>query len=85
AIVVIAILSFQNSWNDFLGPLIYLKDPDLHTLAIGLYKFTSLPGQGGIYNQQMAASTLMVLPVLIVFFLFQKQFIQGANISGLKG
>ena len=85
AIVVIAILSFQNSWNDFLGPLIYLKDPDLHTLAIGLYKFTSLPGQGGIYNQQMAASTLMVFPVLIVFFLFQKQFIQGANISGLKG
>ncbi len=85
AIVVIAILSFQNSWNDFLGPLIYLKDPDLHTLAIGLYKFTSLPGQGGIYNQQMAASVMMVLPVLIVFFLFQKQFIQGANLSGMKG
>ena len=85
AIVVIAILSFQNSWNDFLGPLIYLKDPDLHTLAIGLYKFTSLPGQGGIYNQQMAASVMMVMPVLIVFFLFQKQFIQGANLSGMKG
>ena len=85
AIVVIAILSFQNSWNDFLGPLIYLKDPDLHTLAIGLYKFTSLPGQGGIYNQQMAASVMMVFPVLIVFFLFQKQFIQGANLSGMKG
>ena len=85
AIVVIAILSFQNSWNDFLGPLIYLKDPDLHTLAIGLYKFASLPGQGGIYNQQMAASVLMVVPVLIVFFLFQRQFIQGANLSGMKG
>ncbi len=85
AIVVIAILSFQNSWNDFLGPLIYLKDPELHTLAIGLYKFTSLPGQGGIYNQQMAASVMMVIPVLVVFFLFQKQFIQGANISGMKG
>ena len=85
AIVVIAILSFQNSWNDFLGPLIYLKDPELQTLAVGLYKFTSLPGQGGIYNQQMAASVMMVMPVLIVFFLFQKQFIQGANLSGLKG
>ncbi len=85
AIIVVAILSFQHSWNDFLGPLIYLKDDSLHTLAIGLYKFKGLPGQGGIYNQQMAASIMMVVPVLIVFFIFQKQFIQGANISGLKG
>ena len=85
AIVVICILSFQGSWNDFLGPLIYLQDPELHTLAIGLYKFTSLPGQGGIYNQQMAASVMMIVPVLVVFFLFQRQFIQGANISGMKG
>ena len=85
AIIVVAILSFQNSWNDFLGPLIYLKDDSLQTLAIGLYKFQGLPGQGGIYNQQMAASIMMVVPVLIVFFIFQKQFIQGANISGLKG
>lgn len=85
AIIVVAILSFQNSWNDFLGPLIYLRDDSLHTLAIGLYKFQGLPGQGGIYNQQMAASIMMVVPVLIVFFIFQKQFIQGANISGLKG
>lgn len=71
--------------DDFLGPLIYLKDKELHTLAIGLYKFQALPGQGGIYNQQMAASVLMVVPVLIVFFLFQKQFIEGANLSGVKG
>lgn len=85
AIIVIAILSFQSSWNDFFGPLIYLQEPELHTLAIGLYKFQSLPGQGGIYNQQMAASLMMTVPVLIVFFLFQKQFIQGANISGMKG
>ncbi len=85
AIVVICILSFQGTWNDFLGPLIYLRDESLHTLAIGLYKFQALPGQGGIYNQQMAASVLMILPVLVIFFLFQRQFIQGANISGLKG
>ena len=85
AIVVICILSFQGTWNDFLGPLIYLQDESLHTLAIGLYKFQALPGQGGIYNQQMAASVMMIVPVLIVFFLFQRQFIQGANISGLKG
>lgn len=85
AIIVIAILSFQNSWNEFLGPLIYLKDQNLHTLALGLYYFQGLPGQGGMQNQQMAATVMMVVPVLIVFFIFQKQFIQGANISGLKG
>ena len=85
AIIVICILSFQGTWNDFLGPLIYLQDESLHTLAIGLYKFQALPGQGGIYNQQMAASVMMIMPVLVIFFLFQRQFIQGANISGLKG
>lgn len=85
AVVVMAILSVQNSWNEFLGPLIYLKDENLHTLAIGLYKFTALPGQGGMQHQQMAATVMMVVPVLIVFFLFQKQFIQGANLSGIKG
>ncbi len=85
AIIVIAILSFQNSWNEFLGPLIYLKDQNLHTLALGLYYFKGLPGQGSLANQQMAATVMMVTPVLVVFFLFQKQFIQGANLSGIKG
>lgn len=85
AIVVVAILSFQNSWNEFLGPLIYLKNQNLHTLALGLYYFQGLPGQGSMVNQQMAATVLMILPVLVVFFIFQKQFIQGANLSGLKG
>jgi ABC-type glycerol-3-phosphate transport system permease component len=85
AIIVISILSFQSSWNEFLGPLIYLKDDSLHTLALGLYYFQGLPGQGGIYNQQMAATVMMVAPILLVFFVFQKQFIQGANLSGVKG
>lgn len=85
AIIVVAILSFQNSWNEFLGPLIYLKDQSLHTLALGLYYFQGLPGQGNIANQQMAATVMMVIPVLVVFFIFQKQFIQGANLSGIKG
>lgn len=85
AIVVIAILSFQNSWNEFLGPLIYLKSQNLHTLAVGLYYFQGLPGQGNMANQQMAATVMMVIPVLVIFFIFQKQFIQGANLSGIKG
>jgi multiple sugar transport system permease protein len=85
AVIVVAILSFQNSWNDFLGPLIFLKSQNLHTLALALYYFQGLPGQGNIANQQMAATVMMVLPVLVVFFIFQKQFIQGANLSGIKG
>lgn len=85
AIIVMAILSFQNSWNEFLGPLIYLKDSKLHTLALGLYYFQGLPGQGSMQNLLMAATVMMVIPVLVVFFLFQRQFVQGANLSGLKG
>ncbi len=85
AIIVVAILSFQGTWNEFLGPLIYLKDDNLHTLALGLYYFQGLPGQSQMQHQQMAATVMMIVPVLAVFFLFQKQFIQGANISGLKG
>jgi multiple sugar transport system permease protein len=85
AIIVVAILSFQGSWNEFLGPLIYLKNDSLHTLALGLYYFQALPGQGGMQNQQMAATVMMVVHVLVIFFLFQKQFIQGANLSGIKG
>lgn len=85
AIIVIAILSFQGSWNEFLGPLIYLKDSSLHTLALGLYYFQGLPGQGSMWGELMAATVIMVIPVLLVFFIFQKQFIQGANLSGIKG
>lgn len=85
AIIVVAIFSFQNHWNDFFGPLLYLKDESLHTLALGLYKFQALPGQGSLYNELMAATSLMVIPMLVVFAVFQKQFIQGVTLSGLKG
>ena len=85
ALSVVAILSFQGAWNDFLGPLIYLNDTDLHTLALGLFRFRGIPGQGSLYNEMMAASVLMVLPVLIVFALFQKQFVEGVTLTGLKG
>ena len=84
AIIVMAILSFQNSWNEFLGPLIYLKDSKLHTLALGLYYFRT-SRQGSMQNLQMAATVMMVIPVLVVFFLFQRQFVQGANLSCIKG
>ncbi len=85
ALTVVAILSFQNAWNDFLGPLIYLNKSQMHTLALGLYSFRAMPGQGSLFNEMMAASVLMVVPVLIIFALFQRQFVQGVTMSGLKG
>jgi multiple sugar transport system permease protein len=85
ALIVVAILSFQAAWNDFLGPLIYLNDTNLHTLALGLFQFRGMPGQGSLFNELMAASVIMVLPMLIIFAIFQKQFVQSVTLSGLKG
>lgn len=85
AIIVVAIFSFQGAWNDFIGPLLYLNDERLHTMALGLYTFTAMPGQGSLYNQLMAASVLMVLPMFVVFGVFQRYFVQGVTLTGLKG
>ncbi len=85
AIIVLLIFSFQGAWNDFLPPLLYLKDESLRTLALGLYYFRAMPGQGSLYHEMMAATVLMVVPMLVVFAVFQKQFVQGVTLSGLKG
>jgi ABC-type glycerol-3-phosphate transport system permease component len=85
ALIVVGIFSFQGAWNDFLAPLLYLQDEKLRTLALGLYHFTAMTGQGSLYHQLMAASVLMVLPMLIVFAIFQKQFVQGVTLTGIKG
>lgn len=85
ALIVVAIFSFQAAWNEFLQPLIYLNDERLHTLALGLYTFTAMPGQGSLFNQLMAASVLMVLPMMVVFATFQRYFVRGVTLSGLKG
>jgi len=85
ALIVVAIFSFQGAWNDFMGPLMYLTDEKLRTLALGLYHFRAMTGQGSLYHQLMAASVLMVLPMLIVFAVFQRYFIQGVTLTGMKG
>jgi multiple sugar transport system permease protein len=82
-LATVAIFSFMAHWNDFLGPLIYLGDPAKRTLALGLYAFQ---GQYATdWNYLMAASTVVMLPLLILFFIGQKYFIQGVVISGVKG
>ena len=84
ALLVVALFQFMFTWNDFLGPLIYLTDQKHFTLALGLQSFQSENG-GTSWNLLMAASTMVMLPVIILFFFTQRLFIQGIAITGLKG
>ena len=79
ALATVAIFSFNGAWNDFLGPLLYLNDENLYTLQLGLAVFK---GQISTqWNYLMAGSLLVLLPVILLFFFFQKYFIQGINLS----
>ena len=80
-LATVAILSFIGSWNDFLGPLLYLNHPETWTVQLGLYQFqSSIPGE---HIQELWASmTLITLPLILVYFLLQDQFIKAfANVS----
>ncbi|HRW06205.1 MAG TPA: carbohydrate ABC transporter permease [Caldilineaceae bacterium] len=83
ALITVALFTFLGSWNDFLGPLIYLNDGSKYTLAVGLAAFR------GQYRTQwdlmMAASTVVTVPIVVLFFFAQKRFIQGITLTGMKG
>lgn len=83
ALVTVALFTFLFVWNDFLGPLIYLTDGDKYTLSVGLAAFR------GQYRTQwdlmMAAATLVTVPIVVVFFFAQRQFIEGITLTGMKG
>ena len=83
AIASLTLLTFVNTWNDYLGPLIYLRDPSLWTIQIGLRSFISQ------YNAEhaliMTGAVLSVLPIIIVFLLGQRYFIEGLASTGVKG
>lgn len=84
AIATVALLAFNGAWNDFLGPLLYLKDESMFTLQIGLQTFRG--SDLTQWNYLMAGSVIVLLPVVLLFFLFQRYFIQGMNLSaGTKG
>lgn len=84
AIAAIALFNFLWAWNDFFGPLLYLgAEPKLWTLALGLTEFKL---QYGVeWNLMMAASVLFMLPVIVLFFLTQRVFIEGVTLTGVKG
>ena len=84
ALMVVALFQFMYTWNDFLGPLIYLTDQKDFTLALGLQFFQSQQG-GTEWHYLMAASTVVILPIIILFFFTQRTFIEGISMTGLKG
>jgi multiple sugar transport system permease protein len=83
AITVVAIFQFIETWNDFLGPFIYLTDQNQFTLALGLQFFQSQHG-GTDWHYLMAASTLVTVPVIVLFFFAQRRFIEGISMTGMK-
>lgn len=84
ALAALAIFTFQGAWNDLLHPLIYLPSVPNTTLTVGLAFFQQQVAQGGKFTVLMAGGLISILPLIIVFFIAQKQFIEGISISGLK-
>ncbi|RIH87025.1 L-arabinose transport system permease protein AraQ [Meiothermus luteus] len=83
ALAALGIFTFLGNWNAFLWPLIVVQTPEMRTVPIGVALFSSEAGTA--WNLIMAASSLAVLPVLLVFFFFQRQIIEGVVLTGVKG
>ena len=84
-ITLVAVGTFIGVWNDFMGPLLYLKDSNTYTLAMGIYvAFKGTLVRNAWPNYELAMGTLMVLPPAIVFFAFQRNLVSGVATSGLK-
>jgi multiple sugar transport system permease protein len=84
ALAVVALFHFLAVWNDFLGPLIFLTEPETFTMALGLQQYQSQNG-GSEWHLLMGASVLLVVPIIVLFFLAQKTFIQGISTTGMGG
>ncbi len=82
-LATVSIFTFMGAWNDFTGPLIFLNDTHKYTLSLGLTVFQQ--SRSTSWGLLMAASTMMILPVIVLFFFTQKQFVQGIALTGLKG
>ncbi len=85
ALITVAIFTFLGTWNDFVGPLLYINSPERFTLALGLANFRGTMFSRTRWDLVMAFSTAMTMPVILVFFLSQRYFVQGVVLSGLKG
>jgi len=84
ALITVGLMSITFHWNDYMSPLIYLNSDQNFTLAIGLQFFQNSFGSSQI-QMLMAVSLITVIPVLILFFIGQRYFIQGITMTGIKG
>lgn len=84
AMAVVLLLAALHAWNDFLGPLLYLQDATMYTLAVGLTFFQSASQYDIQFNLLMAASLLVVAPVITLFLIFQRAFVEGISFGGTK-
>ena len=80
----LGLIFFMRSWNDYLGPLIYLKSPQLHTITLAI---NALSGSAGLtaWGEQMAMSVISLIPLLIIFLIFQRRFVEGIMAGAVKG
>lgn len=83
ALAAVALFAFLGSWNDLLGPVIYLNKPSLYTVMIGLQYFQGL--YTSEWSQMMAAATMTTLPIIVIFFLAQRTFVEGIALTGIRG
>ncbi len=89
ALAVVALFTFMDAWNDYLGPLIYVNQEDKWVLALGVQRLRSAVAEIGnrqlAYPYLMAVSSLITLPIFLAFFFAQRTFIEGISVTGLKG
>lgn len=83
ALATVALFAFIGAWTDFINPLVYLTDENTYTLAVGLQTFVGR--HSSEWNLLMAAATVVTLPLMVVFFLTQRLFIEGITLTGIKG
>jgi ABC-type glycerol-3-phosphate transport system permease component len=84
ALAIAGIMFFQFKWKEFFAPLIYLNSSDLYTVALGLRAFQSTTA-GTDWNLMMAANTVFMIPLIVIFYFAQRYFIQGVVFTGIKG
>ncbi len=82
ALAVVAIFAFQAVWNDFLGPLVYLTRPEVKTVILGLF---GLMGMFMEMHTLMAGAVAVITPMVVLFLIFQRYFVKGVAVSGIKG
>src|SRR5262245_34494824 len=85
ALAVVALFQFMGAWNDYLGPLIYLNRTNLFPVSLGLEAFNSAFAESLRWPYTMAASTVVITPIILLFFFTQRTFVEGVTITGIKG